>query len=479
MNYDFLSFKSRPELEGPFIQRFRRSAGSRHPWHNQPISACPVAAPGCRGEGGGASQKCGHGDFARPAAVGGQEWLDGGGDRVAQAFEQTGLGALAAAIINAQVLAARIQRGPDILSDQPVRHGPVFFEDIDRTLWGDAAQEMNAPRSQRQGGGHLTALLPAQAQVRILARGLRHGLAVQRGRGPGLIPLEEAGTFAAHSAQRREVIFVPEAARPQPVETFNQAIAHGFAGRNEDQFNAQIQGQPYELSKDPGRKAQAGKGRVIVELQKVGQADPPTALQQMGTSRGGTLIGAQRLVQRIALPVHCVKGQHFVPARQIARNPITGLKDDARPWPGAKIIRGGLNRRDRRAPLHAQPAFERGQGGPGPEPMPAQFLLKGPWPAQPHARLLQPPPDAPDQRHRGRRVLLGRMVRSAGSRVESRPAGLLKAALPFEEPRTRAPKLVENARGRFPFIKEPEGYRTIPNFVSLFVFHPQTITPAL
>ncbi len=146
MNYGFLSLKSRPELEGPCVQRYRRTAGNRHPWHHPPLSACPVAAPGCRGEGGAASQKCGHGDFARPAAIGGQERLDGVGDRVAHAFEQAGVGALAAPIINAQVLAARIQRGPDILSDQPVRHGPVFFEDINRALWGHAAQEMNAPR---------------------------------------------------------------------------------------------------------------------------------------------------------------------------------------------------------------------------------------------------------------------------------------------------------------------------------------------
>ena len=480
MNYGFPSFKSRPALEGPLPQRRSLIAGCRQPGQKRSISACPLASPGCRGEGWAASQKLVHGDSARPASVVGQEWLDGFRDLVAHASEQTGSGPLATAIINPQGVVTRIKSGPDILSGQPTRHGPVFFQDIDRALRGDAAQEMNPSGGQRQGVWHLPALAAAQMNTRGLAGGLSHGLAVQWGWRPGLIPGEEAGTFAAKGAQRREVIFVPEAAGPQPVEAFDQPVAGGFARRNEDQFNAQIQGQAHELPKDPGREAQAGKGRIVVELQKVWQSDGHAALQQMGTSRGRALVGAKRLVQGIASPIHSVKGKHFVAARQIAGNPVTGLQDDSCQLPGVRIVRrrgldGGLSG----GPLRSQPAFERSQRRQGPEPMPAQFLLNGPRPDQPDRGFLQAPPHAHDERHRGRRVLLGRMLWGAGSRVEGCPALVLKALLPFEEPRTGAPNLFENVSGRFPFIKEPECQSAIMNFVSLFSFHPQTIMPAL
>jgi len=338
---------------------------------------------------------------------------------------------------------------------------------------------MNPSGGQRQGVWHLTALPPAQMNARVLASGLRHGLAVQRGRSPGLIPLKEAGTFATKGGQRREVIFVPEAARPQAVEAFDQSVTDGFARWNEEQFNAQIQGQAHELPEDSGREAQTGKGGIVVELQQVRQSDPHAAFQQMGTSRGRALVGANRLVQGIALPIHGVKGKHFIAARQIAGNPITGLQDDSRQLPGMRIVRRrGLGAGLSREALRAQPAFECGQRGQGPEPMPAQFLLNGPWPDQPDVRLLQSPSNADDERHCGRRVLLGRMLGGAGGRIEGRPALVLKALLPFEEPRTGAPNLLKNVGGGFPFIKEPECQSTIVNFVSLFSFHPQTIMPA-
>ena len=89
MNYDFPPLESRAALEGPFVQRCSRIAASRHLRQNWAIAACPLAAPGCRGEGGGTSQKFGHGDFARPASVVSQERLDGFGDFVPHAGEQT------------------------------------------------------------------------------------------------------------------------------------------------------------------------------------------------------------------------------------------------------------------------------------------------------------------------------------------------------------------------------------------------------
>jgi hypothetical protein len=69
------------------------------------------------------------------------------------------------------------------------------------------------------------------------------------------------------------------------------------------------------------------------------------------------------------------------------------------------------------------------------------------------------------------------MLRGAGNTAECRPAVLRKALLPFEEPRTGTAELPENLGGRLPFIKEPERQTAIPNFVSIFSCHPQTIRP--
>jgi len=300
------------------------------------------------------------------------------------ALHDVGLGFGRPPMINHQVLGPQVKSGPNIFPGQAARHFPLLFTQTDSAVGRDSANEMHP--SSGQGQVHWQAGAPpgCEFSARDAGAGVFDRHAVQRGWGIGVVPRQKLRTLALKRFERSEVILAPEAARPELVEPFHERIAFGFAGRNEDQFDAQVESQAYEPPPGAGRFAQAGEGGVVIDLQEVRHAQRGADLQEMGADRGGALIAAAALLQGMGLQIHSVKHEHLLSPLQVAGGPVTRT-------PGQRGIQGrrGIeSRRGRGLRFRGQvsglePAIDRGEGGERTQQATsAQFVANGPGPAQ-------------------------------------------------------------------------------------------------
>jgi hypothetical protein len=99
--------------------------------------------------------------------------------------------------------------------------------------------------------------------------------------------------FCAASLAAKKNDSYPKALRPDFVGTLDQMIALRFAGGNEDHFDAQVQSQSEDLAQHGLVAPQPGKSGVVIEVQKIGQAQLRERVQQMLIGRSGGLLRVQ------------------------------------------------------------------------------------------------------------------------------------------------------------------------------------------
>jgi hypothetical protein len=119
------------------------------------------------------------------------------------------------------------------------------------------------------------------------------------------------------------VRLAPEALGPEMRAAVAERLSLWFPRRKEDQLDAQGEGHPPEPPAAPRGLAQAGEGCVVVELQEVGHSHPGAGLPPMGAHRGGGLVAAAGLRQRVRVRVPGVKDDDRLPAFAVARRPVT------------------------------------------------------------------------------------------------------------------------------------------------------------
>src|SRR5262245_24734271 len=119
------------------------------------------------------------------------------------------------------------------------------------------------------------------------------------------IPMPEAEALAANLCKRAKMVTVPEAASPHVMEVFDQAVALGFPGRNEDQLNTDIQTQAEEEAKVPRGALPARGGRIIVQQQAMGYPQGAPDLLDMAMQTRAAFVRTQGLGHGLGL---CIDG---------------------------------------------------------------------------------------------------------------------------------------------------------------------------
>src|SRR5262249_10481867 len=155
------------------------------------------------------------------------------------------------------------------------------------------------------------------------------------------IPGQKLRTLALKSFDRSEVSLTPEALCPEMMDSFDERMSLRCARRNEDQLDAQGEGQTNKTPENTRGSAQAGEGRVVVDLQEVRHSHTSAGLQEMAAHRGSGLVSAAGLRQSMSVSVNGVKDEDLLPAIEVASRTVTGEKGEGAPG-GGSGIEGGL-----------------------------------------------------------------------------------------------------------------------------------------
>src|SRR5574341_1998280 len=216
-------------------------------------------------------------------------------------------------------------RSPNIFACQTLADVPRFVEDGDRAIGLDLANDMDPTSGNRQGIGQMRDLFGRQtmkcfATLRLLRRGVdqkRWYILVQ-------IPMNEGWTGATNVRERAEVSAFPERMSPQAIQFFDLAVVLRLCHRQEDQFDAQIQTQPYELPENARCFVPAAEGRIVVELQKLRDSQGFPGLQAVFSNRFVAFVARNGLCASARVQIQCMKGIDLetvfeIPARPIQR----------------------------------------------------------------------------------------------------------------------------------------------------------------
>jgi hypothetical protein len=151
-------------------------------------------------------------------------------DYVPVLLEQPRLRALTTAMIDGEGFFAGRERGPNVVANQAFRDLPGRFENGDRSLRVNFADEVDPSGCERQHCRYLGTLAAQQFFAPQVSGGLLDGQAPQRWRRIILVPVKELRTLAREITQRREMLLGPEACGPGPVDPFDHVIAFCFPG---------------------------------------------------------------------------------------------------------------------------------------------------------------------------------------------------------------------------------------------------------
>ena len=175
-------------------------------------------------------------------------------------------------MINLQTAAMCNDCSPDILMRQSLADLPAFAQEADLARCRDAPDKVYPSGGERQLCRQSSNLLRQQtlSWCAALRLGRRRADQCRRVVLVG-IPAEERWTLAPHLGQRAEAGAVPKASGSHSVQPLHQAMALGFAWRDEDQFNPDVQAQADKLSEAPWRLLATVEGRVIIQLQLIWQ----------------------------------------------------------------------------------------------------------------------------------------------------------------------------------------------------------------
>ena len=217
--------------------------------------------------------------------------------------------------------------GPNIFTSQALARFPGFVEDGDRAIGLDLAKEMDPSSGNRQRIGQLQDLFGSQAMNAFVPLCLlRSHLVQKRWCILGHIPIDEGWTGTTDLCEGGEASALPKGARPQAVQFFDLAIVLGLSDRQEDQFDAQRQTQPYELPEDARRFVPAAEGSIVVELQKVRDSQGFPSVEAVCPNRLVAFVDGNRLRASACAQIQCMKGIDLETLFEIPACPIQRMQ---------------------------------------------------------------------------------------------------------------------------------------------------------
>ena len=185
---------------------------------------------------------------------------------------------------------------PNIFTGQTLADLPRFVEDGDRAVRLDLANEMDPSSRNRQGSGQMQDVFGSQTtNALVLLCLLRRSVVQERRDMIGHIPMDEGRTGATNLREGGEVSAFPKGVSPQAVQFFDFAIALGLGDGQEDEFDAQRQTQPHELSEDAWRFVTTTEGGIVVELQKLWDSQGFPGVERVPPDRLVAFVGGNSL----------------------------------------------------------------------------------------------------------------------------------------------------------------------------------------
>jgi len=232
-----------------------------------------------------------------------------------------------------------------------------------------------------------------------------------------------------------------------PCSRSTTLVAFGFADRQEDRLDADVQTQAHKRAKQARHFVATVESRIVVQLQPVRQTDLLPSGQCVCPYSCARFVGVQRLRERSGLYIHAVENEQLGTIHQVARRPVHRVQHvgraSCRLWEIAAL--GWVWVVDQIGIV--QDAFDGCQRGNTLEQVGVmQFVLDGLGAAQSDASF--------EQVLTGRHNHLARVVgvasvgvqRSAGASAQALPAQFVESAQPFGQPGRAAPDASENSR---------------------------------
>lgn len=243
-----------------------------------------------------------------------------------------------------------------------------------------------------------------------------------------------------------------------------------------DHFDTEVQTEPDKGPKAAGQTLSPAKGRVIIELQAVRQAQSLPGGEDVAEERGHSFIGTEGLLQGVGFRIDRVKGKDLGPTGQVPCCPVEGVQDCVGRGGGLRIVGGRRCRGSLEQACRVQPALDGGQGGDRLEQvLLANFLLYGPRPAQPHPPGFQAAAHPQDEGAGSTVIGVRRVPGTTRPRFEALPTAVRKALLAVEQPGTTAGNVLQNLVGLPSLEKQPDGFAAPGQSLSVLIVH----TPSL
>lgn len=243
-------------------------------------------------------------------------------------LDEPGLGVCSPSIVDLQPLAMRRHRCPDVLVSQPLSDLPPLSHESDLAGGIDPPDEVNLASADWQLFWDLLALRFGQSLCSDLPAGLCWCQASERRRMIFVhVPREKLPALAQDFIEAVETATIPETLRPQAVETFDQRVALGLCGRDEERLDAEVQTEPDKGTEAARGFISASGGRVIVKLKEMWQAQGLPCLQDMEAQAAGALVSAVGFAQGMSPCINGMKDEEFLTTSEVASSPVHEMFD--------------------------------------------------------------------------------------------------------------------------------------------------------
>src|SRR6266404_1226676 len=337
--------------------------------------------------------------------------------------------------------------GPDILMRQTLAHLPALSQEADPAIATDLPHDVHSTRCDRQLRRQGTDLLLEQSHPPDAPLHLCRSQTLKRRRFVLVsVPVQEQSLLADYLLCTTKMIAFPKLTDPQPIDSLNQRVAFGLAGRQEDRLDPKVQAQSHNCSEAAWCALAAVEGSIVVQLQAVRQPQLLPRFQQMPADRGNRFIAADRLRQGARLGIHAMKDKELFSTFEIAGEPIRRVQHEV--WHPVRLWTINLHWLRRVGVCQTslfQPSLGRRQRRHCPEQSLTDDLL-------PHCmRTQQADPasfeggtDSNHDRVSLRGIALRGSGRTARELLQTEPAELCESLRPFAQPLTSTRDALEH-----------------------------------
>ena len=380
---------------------------------------------------------------------------------IADALDEPWLGACRPLIIDVQSVAMGRHGCPDVSVRESLAHLPTLTQEFDLSCAIHSSDEVNPTGRNGQFLRDLLALSAGQPLFSHSSAGLCRCQATERwGMILTHVPGEKFPALSVHLLEGAESQPLPETLRPQAMDALDQRVALGLCRRNEDQLYAEVEAETNKRTEPARGLVPSGGGGVIVELERVGQAQCLPGLQGMAAQTVGALVVAEGLRKSMSAGIDGVKDEEFLSACEIAHSPVREMSDGPGGQRRLRVIdllgrgRVGLDESG-----GFEPTVDGGERRRRIEQSVAGDLLpNSACPDQPDLTSLERLADSKDHLSRPQIVSLRRTIGSCGSAGETSGACLFKPLDPSEQPDPRARNALEDVCGSHGFEVEFDSF---------------------